>query len=78
MARPRVYGPSRTMLSVRLDDDLVEAIDDIADRANMSRSALVTAMLSYCVDAIQEGEIDITVAEPTVDVVPGKRPKRRL
>lgn len=65
MSRPRVYD-QRTMITARLDDDLVARIDRIAEAADMSRTALISAMLSYCADEVESGKVEILRLEPVL------------
>ncbi len=49
---------TQTILNVRVDLDMLERLDALADVRDMSRSELVRAMLEYCIDQFEQGALD--------------------
>lgn len=59
MARPRIHL-NQIQLTVRIDEDIADRLETIADKLGISRSDLLRAVLEYCVEAIEEGGMEVT------------------
>jgi len=57
--RPRTYADT-TKVTLRIEDEMLEKIDAIADRMNVSRSDAMRAMVQYVIDSVESGNFEIT------------------
>jgi len=57
--RPRVHD-EEVQMSVRVSPDLAERIDDIAEGLYMSRADCLRSMLNWMVEAIEQGELEMS------------------
>lgn len=77
--RPNLYGPT-TSVTVRLEDELLDPIDRLADQLRVSRTGIIRAMLEFCLAAVEQGDLDLSVTatpDPNAQFSTRLRPRRR-
>lgn len=77
MARPRLYR-DMTMVTCRLDDDLLDELDRVSEKMNLSRSAALRTILEFCLEGLKQGNLDISVGTTVICAPnPAKKPRRK-
>lgn len=55
---PKKYGGKSSVVSARLPDDMIKALDEISSRTGKSRNELLVTMIEFALDNIEISEED--------------------